>query len=1195
MNASHFTNDLQRAHVEISGQEVRSMLGQLNARAYLEARKVPEGEWPRFDPNLTQDAYQKAQEYLYSGVRQVLGKAGHESRDSILEEAGELFEKIFATAQSVTPEERSLGLFHAAIAYYLSGQYARAYVIMKDLEDLSIPPYPWELLKRFFLKDLLKLRDDTLEILLHPQARDERLAEALRKGEIRETEAVNWVLESTLSRALSLVREHIETGHPRALEGANRLLDLGHQLSSQRRLFNWWALMFSARAILEEYRQNSLWAILGPLLNEDSSGVVRSYCLGASKRRPPITELWRTQVQAFPHINELARRSYCIKMPTSSGKTQIAEMSILRFLVDNANDLTKKCIYIAPFRALAAELEQSFKASLGSIGVGITELYGGFDLTPVDMELFENAKVIIATPEKVDALLRYRPELAEQIELIVIDEGHIIESGSRGLKYELFLHRVIRRFTDKGVRTFFISAVMPSPEQFTTWIANTNPEQGLITSSWRASRLRLGTLVWDGNSARIDYLYNGFERISGPMFITGFVHSLPTPELRKARAERHVFPSKDLKREQVALAAIEAARNGPTLVFASQPRWANSVAESILCAISLKSALKHGAAGCEYQLPHKSDEQSLKQWEDCISFACETAGSNSLVTRSLRAGFILHHADIPKALRARLEALARDGIVSLTVATSTLAQGVNLPLRTVLIHSLAQGERQSVSVIDFWNICGRAGRALKENEGHVLLCTDSRNAKEAKQQLKHYVDQANVVSVISSVRSFLERTHREWAELHPGADVAELCTYLAENRIDWMSQDQARRLDALDSQLLALLEETQDFNMTPQGVQDLFERSLLFLQLNTDMPGNYLAESQVVDMLLSRIVHIHKVAPAPEQRRQFYRTGLVLPDCAYLLNHRESIIEILAESNDYLNWDSDARAEYLVRLCTKHMLQLSDIRPDQSRNLVDCWPRLLYLWLYGNTAEQMEQDQEIARDQLDAMKISSLIDDLFDYRFPWGFSSLFAFLDWESDTESWSWGDSDKANNTSGIPAIARYFPSMIQYGVHSPIAAIVMRLGLRSRMIASILSEHYAGEFSTTDIRSWLSALTESELDNWGVDTPVRSKILDFVKHMETPLTGYRTEELEEFVFIAAKQQYLVPITAGSTLILKPAGPSRVEVYSSAGEYLDSRSDDILYGLICDKPQTPATVQGEPKNVGNEQLELRFSLRHST
>ena len=172
--------------------------------------------------------------------------------------------------------------------------------------------------------------------------------------------------------------------------------------------------------------------------------LIDDYIRAGLRHHPPVIELWPSQVQALPTIADAARPDFCLKMPTSSGKTRIAELTILRFLHDQAADPTTKCIYLAPFRSLAVEVEQTLRRSIGRLGVDVSQIYGGFEITPADVVFLNQYRVLIATPEKFDALLRFVPELADQIRLVIVDEGHIVDPNLRGLRFEFFVHRLLR-------------------------------------------------------------------------------------------------------------------------------------------------------------------------------------------------------------------------------------------------------------------------------------------------------------------------------------------------------------------------------------------------------------------------------------------------------------------------------------------------------------------------------------------------------------------------------------------------------------------------------------------------------------------------------------------------------------------------------------------------------------------------------
>src|SRR5207245_2762969 len=108
------------------------------------------------------------------------------------------------------------------------------------------------------------------------------------------------------------------------------------------------------------------------------------------------------------------------------------ELAILKFLRNTQNEPGKKCLYIAPYRALAVELEQNLQRSFAPIGIGVSQLYGSYDLNPAESLIVEDSRILIATPEKMDAFLRYNSDIAQQVGLVIVDEGHIIDDDERG-------------------------------------------------------------------------------------------------------------------------------------------------------------------------------------------------------------------------------------------------------------------------------------------------------------------------------------------------------------------------------------------------------------------------------------------------------------------------------------------------------------------------------------------------------------------------------------------------------------------------------------------------------------------------------------------------------------------------------------------------------------------------------------------
>jgi superfamily II DNA/RNA helicase len=1190
---------VKHAAIQAKGQPGKNLYARTNALSVFQSRQVPRDEWPSFSPKLPRQVYEKAHDYLLLGLKYLYTESADEDTDTFLERAGEFLEKLYFEVPSDTPD-RPRELCNAALAYYLSGHYARAYVIMKGLGPLPDTPQPSDLLRSMFLKEIETMRRTTVELLVNPVYSDVEIEKALRRGEVDEAEAVKRILQATLNRVFSLFIEYARSGHVGLIRRALASLETGIRFSIDQEVFDWWWLLYSATAMLREYERNSLWTHLRPMLNEDNSGLVRAYIQIAFHRARPIIELWRSQAQAIPRINDPliddeGRSSYCVKMPTSSGKTRIAEIAILRFLLDNPDDPEKKCLYIAPYRALATEVEDSLSKSFDLLGIRVSELYGGFYLNPAEAQVLEKTRILVATPEKTDAFLRYNPDLAEQVGLVVIDEGHIIDRGPRGLRYEFFVHRLVRRFADRGVRVLFISAVMPNVEQFTKWITNQEPENGLISSDWRASQLFLGTLKWDGKTGRVDYLYRGLEPINVPMFFGSFMTALPSTELRRARADRYVFPRKAKKSEIIALAGIESVQEGTTLIFASQPSFVDSIAKAVLKALSLQGILAERRGAGPVELPRRRNPEDVRMLERCIRLAEETTGSDSLVVQALEAGFVIHHGHIPKPLRVQIESLAREGVVSLVIATNTLAQGVNLPVKTILIHSLVQGPRRFVSSMDFWNICGRAGRAMSKNEGLVLLLADETSPPPrpnwtvdgyAKWLLKRYVKDAHSYALVSAIKQFLKSAVIAWKDHYPNASVAELCEHLANDKVGWLPEGEQHLLDVLDTQLLAILEEIQIATATPESVQKLFERSLLLLQLAQAKPDDSLTMETALNMLVSRINHIRQVVP-PRMRHRFYRMGLALSDCQYIKTNQVQIRQMLELAQDYLAWSAEQRGHYLVQLCQTYLMELSDVRPENPADLPTCWSRIVYGWLLGETPEQIARDPIIALELENTMRVSSLIDDLCDYRLPWGFNALYNF--WDTGLE-----DVENAEETVMLPTVTSYFPSMVRYGVHSPGATILLATGLESRQASLICAEQYTGVLEPAPLLAWVRDLTVSDVNQWGLEPGLQDSILAFAQKLwrRARLENELTVDFDFHTIHIPDQPYLSPLGDGVTLITQPVPPDQIVLYSPAVERLGviQIRDEHIFNQV-ETGQMIATIYGDLETVHDGWRKVSIAL----
>lgn len=1071
-------------------QRFQKFVAQAHSRSILQSLQAAPETWPKYTLS-DEDLHYTAHYLFWQGLQLKSVPEYRERGDWYIKLGCEILEFLYASLQPGHPDCTDQ-LFNAALGYYISGYYARAYVLMRDLQTQAELPQELELLRRLFEKDLVGMRQLISAVLEAEAFSDEMIATGLRDGTLSQDDALDRILHASLNRAFSYFIEYPKTGHRPLFDRASELVDHGIQLALRTGFVDWWWLFYCTRHLFDEYDANAFWTILSPMGGDDpDKRFVEPYIRANYIRRIPVVELWRSQTAALPYINEPTRGSYCLKMPTSAGKTRIAELAILRFLLDHREDPTAKCVYVAPFRSLAVEIENSFRESFHPLGVRVSELYGGFELSPIERLLMEETRIIVATPEKIDAFLRYNPEFAEQIRLIVIDEGHIISLSDRGIRYEFFLHRLVRRFARKKVRIFFLSAVLPNTDEFAQWI--TGDPDNVITKEWRPSRLLIGELQWNGKSARIDYSEADHEPLGHECFVPTFIPPIDPRGLPGIRYSR-LFPH-DIG-EVIAEAGVRFAQQGTTMIFCARKGSVKPMARNIMRSLKIHTALAD-RDGTEFALPVNEDANEALQ--ECIRVAEEHMGRDNKVTEYLRAGFVIHHADIPKPVRIRLEQLVRSGAIRLVVATTTLAQGVNFPIRTVIVHGLSHGYDQQLTPITFWNICGRAGRGMHENEGQVLFAVDldlpnvrlktpkglsdfeirrrtnyrrKMRIQEEEQIRKDIIEGYRTYRLLSSLRQLLFLIVQNWKEARGDVNVAELCTRLAENDLGWLSskwkKDVGRWLDVLDAELLALVEELGHDVVSPDVIQRVMEGSLLFLQAAKVED----AETVMVwlrEMLFARWRYVHSVVRTNDRRRRFYKLGFPLRDCQAIEDNAAQLLALLLRASDFERWSAAKRCAYLVQLTGFLLGNVAELEPKDNPTH-DCWEQVLTLWLFGCSPNEIAADDDVSRCTRSPAEVSTYIEDAFVYKLPWGLNALIAYL-------------TDVAEDaTVELPPVVSYFPALVKYGVHDPVASCLLAFGLESRKLALKLAAAYPEDATEAgSVLMWFLGLSKDALASLG------------------------------------------------------------------------------------------------------------------
>jgi len=1057
--------------------EVLRLHAQAHAKAILRGLDAPEVDWPRFQKDLDIRLYYASHYQIWKALQLLEVNQYQRQAKESLAKGAEALEFLYRDSNSnliVRDEE----LFKATLAYYISGHYARSYVLMKETVDtLKNLPKHLDLIAAILKKDLKGARLITLEAFTKDAVTDQAITDELGKGTLEDNEAISRILYYSICKAISFYLEYIKTGERQILERAFHIVNASVAAAKDSQFVDWWWWLFCLRFLFEEYSKTSLWSQVQPFVNnDDATEKVKRYIRCGLRETPPIIELWPSQVHAIPMINDVDRRHFCLKMPTSAGKTRIAELTILRFFLDALASPDRKCAYIAPFRSLAVEIEKTLQKSLASLGLKVSEIYGGFELTPAELTLIQETQILVATPEKFDALLRYMPEIEEDIGLVIIDEGHIVDPNERGLRFEFFLHRLLQRYRNKDCRFLFISAVLPNAKEFAEWITG-SPDQ-LIQSEWRPSRLMLGRLTWNGKQARIDYTHTGRRTFGQDCFVPRFIEAHECRGLPGVGKRRLPFPKNT--QEAFALAALLFAREGTTLVFVPQQRQAESFGKALLEALKIQKSLAQ-ASGKDFEIPCPLEAEDARQ--RCKDIIESEMGIDSSLLCFLSNGFLVHHSSLPQRVRVAIEDLIRSNGIRLIVATTTLAQGVNLPIKTVLVRGLHHGYGTPVNPLVFWNICGRAGRAGKENEGQILFCVDqtvpSGQRRRYKQAMNSVLDTLEQTTVESATRLVLQLIVRKWRDTHPQVDVVELCIYLANNSYDWVSEESRDKIrfwiDVLDGHLLALSEEFDIDPTTPDRLQEILEGSLLFIQLRNN-PADQISTDLAVEILCSRIRYIRSCHPQPTTRKRLYKLGMTLSDCEIIETHSEELYELFNKALSWDDWSNEKRFDLLLSV-SQFILKLNEIRP---KEVPKQWPKILSLWLKGINTIEMVEDDEIKLFISDPTKLCLFLEDICGYRLSWGVNSILNYLTMFAEEREES------------LPLVCSYFSGMVKYGVNNPIAVCILPYLDRTRDLALIAANICPHSIERPEnIVKWFKTIAEKDLIDKGIENAIAKRIV--------------------------------------------------------------------------------------------------------
>ena len=417
----------------------------------------------------------------------------------------------------------------------------------------------------------------------------------------------------------------------------------------------------------------------------------------------------------------LEGKSILVSAPTASGKTLIAMLAMISYLSKNDG----KVIYLSPLRALAAEKFLEFKklekVALGKkIKVGIST--GDFENIEKNLE---KSNVLILTNEKMDSIIRHGIEWVEEIGLVISDEVHLIGDESRGPTLEMILTQL--KLLDTKPQLLGLSATITNSDEIANWL-----NCDLIKSDWRPVPLSEG--ICDGGKVTMS---------DGKTFeVERSLHGTP-----------------------VDLGIQSVQQGGQSLVFAETRTRSKSLATK--------------AADAIFQILKKNELTELERTSKKILSENEHTELVKTLALLIKKGVAFHHAGLNQKCREIIETEFRKGTIKLLSSTPTLAAGVNLPARRVIISNINRynakvGANRPISILEYKQLCGRAGRPQYDDYGESIIVGNG----NTEDLFEHYIDgePEPIVSKITDDKS-LRTQILSVIVTHPGIKKEEILEF----------------------------------------------------------------------------------------------------------------------------------------------------------------------------------------------------------------------------------------------------------------------------------------------------------------------------------------------------------------------------------------------------------------------------------
>ena len=824
--------------------------------------------------------------------------------------------------------------------------------------------------------------------------------------------------------------------------------------------------------LADDLQNSSIWTVLPPDVSPDARKAF-------SMASPKILTLWPPQIQLFSEnmakgISPLSSdvKRLFLATPTSGGKTLLAQLLIVVHLSTTDSSVC----YVAPTRSLCREVAASLEKRLRYLEKEI--LSGLPEGNWLDDMPNLNPQVEVMTPERLSYLLHVDSEkVLQKYGMFIFDEVHTLGEKGRGWTLEEDLTYL--QYATEGThhRMAFISAAIGNKIQFIEWLGTNGNDVVPLSSDWRGTR-RIYT-IWrteadwqevseEPASKRARYAklltYPLYGRLDTLIPHSKQFHSFQTSDPIGKLVLQADAQGQNKKRDgdrstayyKMLVPLIQhLALSGPVLVVES------TVPRTINLAKAIASELE------------KVDSPVVNQLLDMVE---TKLGATHSLHDVLSKGVAYHHGSLPQEVRTLIEDAVSQGQLNILVATTTMTDGINLPVRSVVIASQGsftqQGYEEYITGPKLINAIGRAGRAAKETEGVVVLAL---NQQVSPDDFERFTPDPAAMAVTSNI-----------ATQHALEALAAFENLIRENE-DEIFQAPDQVISRFLSFIWYFASEVEKHNelMNDDKLHKFLAKTLAWSQLNQ---ADQIRWFSIAQKVVSKYSGTEQAV-----RKRWARSGTSLGSAQVLESIASEValeVEALATSltlSDAINVILDKnRLERILSLSECPQKKVFTTRTGQNRQeVIIAVGDLLQSWIKGDELVEISDlfFSEIADVDYRFEQLGEYITEYFENFFPWIFGTI---IDWTNSMLT-------EKGVTQTLP---RSLPAHVRWGVHNSTALQLMFQGIVSRRLANKIGTIWEESILDIDVHSWLRSMDIHEWrEKFSASIPELRNLLEFAR----------------------------------------------------------------------------------------------------